>query len=38
VEDLQSFLDQHGFSEHARHRFAKRRGGGSYYDIIYKKK
>jgi FkbM family methyltransferase len=36
--DLQSFLDQHGFREYMRHRFAKHRGGGSYYDIIYKKR
>lgn len=36
--DLQSFLNQHGFREYSRHQFAKRRGGGSYYDIIYKKK
>ena len=38
LKDLQLFLDQHGFREYARHQFAKRRGGGSYYDIIYKKK
>ncbi|MHA4811979.1 FkbM family methyltransferase [Flavitalea flava] len=38
VEDLHLFLENHGFKEYTRHRFAKRRGGGSYYDIVYKKK
>ncbi|MDP4252890.1 MAG: FkbM family methyltransferase [Bacteroidota bacterium] len=37
LKDLQSFMDQHGFKEYSRHRFAKHPGGGSYYDIIYKK-
>jgi len=38
VKDLQSYLNEHGFKELARHPFAKRHGGGNYYDIIYKRK
>jgi FkbM family methyltransferase len=38
LKDLQLFLDQQGFREYSRHPFAKRRGGGSYFDIIYKKR
>ncbi|MBN8852368.1 MAG: hypothetical protein BGO55_01310 [Sphingobacteriales bacterium 50-39] len=38
VKDLQAFLEQYGFEEHTRHSFAKRQGGGTYYDILYKKK
>ena len=38
LKDLQSFLSQHGFTELSRHKFATHPSGGSYYDIIYKKK
>jgi len=38
LKDLQSFLSQHGFKELSRHKFATHPSGGSYYDIIYKKK
>lgn len=38
VNDLGSFLARHEFREYARHQFAKRHGGGSYYDITYKKR
>ena len=38
LKDLQSFLSQHGFTELSRHKFATHPNGGSYYDIIYKKK
>jgi FkbM family methyltransferase len=37
LEDLQLFMNQHGFKEYARSRFAGKRGSGNYYDIIYKK-
>jgi len=37
LKDLQSFLNEHGFTEFSRHKFASHPGGGSYYDIIYKK-
>lgn len=37
LKDLQSFLTQHGFIELSRNKFASRLGGGSYYDIIYKR-
>ena len=38
LKDLQSFLGSYGYSEISRHQFASHPGGGSYYDIIYKKK
>lgn len=38
IDDLQSFLSNHGFTEFSRHKFATHPSGGSYYDIIYKKK
>lgn len=38
LKDLQSFLSQHGYRELSRHKFATHPHGGSYYDIIYKKK
>ena len=37
LEDLQSFLGQHGFTELSRTKFATHPNGGSYYDIVYKK-
>jgi FkbM family methyltransferase len=38
LKDLQSFLGQYGYREFSRHKFAIHPNGGSYYDIIYKKK
>jgi FkbM family methyltransferase len=38
IEDLEAFLAPYGFREHSRHRFAKRRSTGSYFDIIYIRK
>ena len=35
VEDLETFLRPYGFREYSRHRFARRRTGGCYYDIVY---
>lgn len=38
LADLQSFLNQQGFEEFSRHKFATHPSGGNYYDIVYKKK
>jgi FkbM family methyltransferase len=38
LKDLESFMHQNGFREYSRHQFAKHPGGGSYYDITYKKR
>ncbi|MEX2142871.1 MAG: FkbM family methyltransferase [Pirellulales bacterium] len=35
--DLDRFLTEHGFREFSRRTFAKRTGGGNYYDIIYQR-
>jgi FkbM family methyltransferase len=37
LKDLQLFLGLHGYEEVSRHKFATHPGGGSYYDITYKK-
>jgi FkbM family methyltransferase len=37
LKDLEIFLEEHGFKEMSRHKFATHPGGGSYYDIIYKR-
>ena len=37
LKDLELFLSERGFKEASRHKFASHPGGGSYYDIIYKK-
>lgn len=37
VEDLNSFLEERGFREVSRHILALRKGGGAYYDIIYRR-
>ncbi len=37
LKDLELFLEEHGFKEISRHKFATHPGGGSYYDIIYKR-
>lgn len=38
LKDLEQFLGEQGFTEYSRHRFAKRRAVGNYYDIVYKRK
>jgi FkbM family methyltransferase len=38
VADIEEFLLSHGFREYRRNRFAVRSEGGSYYDILYKKR
>jgi FkbM family methyltransferase len=37
LEDLDQFMRTHGFREFSRHAFAHRDGGGTYYDITYKR-
>jgi len=37
LKDLQLFLNQHGFREILRHKFATHPHGGSYYDVIFRK-
>lgn len=37
IDDIQKYLANQGFKEHARNLFATRRGGGNYYDIWYRK-
>lgn len=36
--EIESFLAWHGYKEFARHKFAERAAGGSYYDIVYRKR
>ncbi len=36
-KDIDSFLEPAGFREFSRVKFAEHSGGGSYYDIVYKK-
>lgn len=38
LKDLDLFLTEHGFIEFSRYKFATHPNGGSYYDIIYKRK
>ena len=38
LADIDSFMTQHGYKEISRHKFASRPGGGSYFDIIYRRK
>jgi len=35
LDDIAAFMSMHGFSERWRHCFARRAGGGRYYDVIY---
>lgn len=35
LADIEEFMQRHGYREVWRHRFAKRRGGGSYYNVLY---
>lgn len=37
LQDIEQFLKRRDFEELSRRRFAKRRGGGNYYDIVYKR-
>jgi FkbM family methyltransferase len=37
LSELSPFMAQHGFREYSRRQFAKRAGGGSYFDIVYKR-
>jgi FkbM family methyltransferase len=37
VADLEAYLGAHGFREWRRSKFAERQGGGSYYDIVYRR-
>lgn len=36
--DIESFLTGHGYKEFSRQKFAERAAGGSYYDIVYRKR
>lgn len=38
IGDLEAFLTPLGFREFSRHRFAKRRSTGNYFDIVYVRK
>lgn len=38
LADIDSFMTQHGYRKLSRHRFARRPEGGSYYDIVYRRK
>jgi FkbM family methyltransferase len=38
LRDINSFLGERGFREFSRRRFATRRGGGNYYDIVYERR
>jgi FkbM family methyltransferase len=35
LEDIERYLNERGYAELARHRFASRPGGGHYYDVVY---
>jgi FkbM family methyltransferase len=37
LADVERFLAEHGFVEHARHRFATRPGVGSCYDVVWRR-
>jgi hypothetical protein len=37
LDDIARFLEERGFAELTRHRFATRAEGGSYYDVVYAK-
>lgn len=38
ISDIANFMKAHGYAEFSRREFAHREEGGSYYDIVYKKK
>lgn len=35
--EMEAFLKQRGFQEYSREKFAERKAGGSYFDIVYKR-
>ena len=37
LDDIAEFLEERGYAELSRHRFATRAEGGSYYDVVYAK-
>jgi FkbM family methyltransferase len=37
LDDIEGFLRERGYAELARHRFARRPGGGNYFDVVYGK-
>ena len=37
IDDLAAFLGAHGFRERLRRKFAERREGGTYYDVLYER-
>lgn len=38
LSDIDAFMTEHGYKEVSRHEFASRTGGGSYFDIVYRKR
>ncbi|MBI5307707.1 MAG: FkbM family methyltransferase [Planctomycetes bacterium] len=38
LADINAFMKQQGYAEFSRHKFASGPGGGSYFDIVYRKK
>ena len=38
LADIAAFMREHGYEEYSRHRFASRPAGGSYFDIVYRRK
>jgi hypothetical protein len=38
VDDISAFLGARGFRETTRHEFARREGGGAYFDIVYQRR
>jgi len=38
LPEVERFFREHGFAEHARHRFATRPGIGSFYDTVYRQR
>ena len=37
LADIDTFLTAHGFAEFTRNEFARRTGGGHYYDVVYRR-
>jgi FkbM family methyltransferase len=38
LADIDAFMREHGFDEFARHAFARRVGGGTYFDVVYRRR
>lgn len=38
LADIGLFMEEQGFEEYSRHKFASRPNGGNYFDIVYRKK